>query len=138
MAKMSRDKGARGEMETVEAFTSRGFKARRSLSQSRNKRGDQFHKTEPDIILEEVGEVWIENKRMKVPSPLAALRQARNDSKVAEVVGVPMAICRADKQRATVTLGLDDFLDIFFVPVYGTRKIAAMTFQPPPEVDTDD
>lgn len=144
MGKRSREKGARGELETKVAFEAQGFRARRSLTQSRNKRGDENHKTESDVLLEEVPELWVENKLMKVPSPMAALRQAEDDCRAAGGTAeggaplIPVAVCRADKERATITMRLSDFMP-FFVSVYGSRRTAKdLTFQPPPEVDTDD
>ena len=53
---------------------------------------------------------WIECKRGKATSPRAALRQA---TAAAPATGwIPVAICRDDRDTATVTLALEDFMDI--------------------------
>jgi hypothetical protein len=52
---------------------------------------------------------WIETKRAKRTAPRVALRQAIDDAPL----GVwPIAVCRADRLGATVTMRLEDFLQL--------------------------
>ncbi len=53
---------------------------------------------------------WIECKRGKRTSPAAALRQAQQGSGSRGVW--PIAICKNDNEPATVTMSLEDFLDL--------------------------
>jgi len=97
----SRRKGAQWERELVRRFREvmpdadvrRGFQARS---------GEEAADVECPVF-------WIEAKRGKRPNIRAALRQANEASSVGRV---PLAIVRDDRSEATVTLALDDFLEL--------------------------
>ena len=73
------------------------------------RRGMQFRDgaDAPDVV---VPCFWVECKRGKRTSPVAALRQAATAS---EGKGLwPIAVCKDDNEPATVTMSFEDFLDL--------------------------
>ena len=108
--KKSRNKGHAFEREIARVFrpyfpdAKRGFQTRGGTNE------------EPDVK----GTPWyIECKRMRRCNPLAALRHAEEALYVTAEEGTrrkdprpPLAICKNDRERATVTLYLDDFMNM--------------------------
>ncbi len=71
---------------------------------------------EPDV---EGTPFYIECKRMKRCNPIAALRQAEvalyketDEGTIRVDDRAPLAVCKSDRQKATVTMYLDDFLPL--------------------------
>ena len=98
---MSRRKGARFEREMVHRFREAmpGAEVRRGL-QSRG--GEEV----PDV---DCPVFWLELKRGRKPNIRGALRQAIGDAPKGRI---PVAIVRDDHAEATVTLLLEDFLEL--------------------------
>jgi len=97
----SRRKGHSFEREMAIRFRDVfGDKVRRGL-QSRS--GEEV----PDV---ETPMFWIECKRGKRTNPKAALKQAISDC--GNKGKIPIAICRDDREDATVMIGLEDFIDL--------------------------
>lgn len=97
----SRRKGHDFEREIVHRF-------REVFGEDNVRRGLQSRSGEevPDV---EVPCFWIECKREKRTNPKAALKQAMGDAPKGRI---PIAICKDDRQETTVTLLLEDFLDL--------------------------
>ena len=97
----SRRKGADYERALVHRFRDAmpGAEVRRGL-QSRS--GDEVADVEVPVF-------WVEAKRGKQPNIRAALRQAQA---AAPKGRIPIAVVRDDRAEATVTLTLDDFLEL--------------------------
>lgn len=97
----SRRKGADFERWMVHRF-------REAMPGAEVRRGLQYRGGEetPDI---ECPVFWPELKRGKKPNMRAALRQAIEASPDGRI---PIAVVRDDRAEATVTLLLDDFLDL--------------------------
>jgi len=97
---MSRRKGARFEREMVKRFRDVfGEDVRRGL-QSRS--GEEV----PDV---DVPCFWVECKRERRTSPKKALAQAIGDATKGRI---PIAVCKDDRCEPTVTMLLDDFLEV--------------------------
>jgi len=97
----SRRKGIRYERELVHRF-------REAMPGADIKRGFQSRSGEEAADVE-CPVFWVESKRGKKPNMRAALTQAIQ----AALDGrVPIAVVRDDRAEATVTLLLDDFLDL--------------------------
>jgi len=95
----SRRKGADFERAMVHRFREVfGEDVRRGLQS----RGEEV----PDV---DVPCFWVECKREKRTSPRAALEQAID---AAPRGRIPIAICKDDRRDPTVTLLLDDFLEL--------------------------
>jgi len=96
----SRRKGADFERAMVHRF-------REVFGDDDVRRGLQSRGEEvPDV---DVPCFWIECKREKRTSPRAALEQAVD---AAPKGRIPIAICKDDRRETTVTLLLDDFLEL--------------------------
>jgi hypothetical protein len=98
----ARRKGVQYEREVVHRFAE-------VFGEDRVRRGFQFRDgaEAPDVI---APVFWIECKRGKRTSPRAALVQAREAS-----VGKglwPVAVCKDDREPASVTMDLEDFLEL--------------------------
>ena len=102
----SRRKGAQWERELVHRF-------REAMPGAEVKRGFQMRSGE-DAADVECPVLWVEAKRGKKPNMRAALRQAIEAAASSSVGAgrVPIAVVRDDRAEATVTLLLDDFLDL--------------------------
>ena len=101
MGALSRRKGIRFEREIVRRFREvmPGAEVRRGL-QARS--GDEVADVDCPVF-------WPELKRGKKPNIRAALRQAAD---AAPKGRLPIAVVRDDRADATVTLLLDDFLEL--------------------------
>ena len=100
--RMSRNKGKRGELEACEVMQKvTNEQCQRSYHQARD--GSDA----PDIV---VGNppmpLWVEVKRGKRPSPVAALRQAQ--AALGNRKMIPIALTRADNEEWLVTLRATD------------------------------
>ena len=95
----SRNKGHNYERELVHLFREwfPHFDIRRGLGQTRD------NSECPDV---EMPHVWIEAKRGKKTNIKAALRQAMD----AKDERIAVAVCRDDRDEATATLLLEDFM----------------------------
>ncbi len=102
MAKMSRDKGKRGEREIAALFRAHGFNARR---------GQQFRGggDSPDIIHDIPGGLHVEVKFRENVSPYAALDQVSRDAVVEDT---PVVFMRKLRKPWIVIMDADDFLDL--------------------------
>lgn len=101
MGALSRRKGASYEREVATDFRSVFPGAKRgSMAQSRDS------SESPDV---DIPGFWPECKRGRITKPQAALDQA-----IAAVPDdrIPIAVCRDDKSFSTVTMRLEDFLDL--------------------------
>lgn len=108
MSAMQRRKGATFERELARYLTEHGVDARRGIGQARSA------SEVPDV---EVDGYWIEAKRQIKPNIRAALEQADKAASEAHALGgvVAVAVCRSNgdsMQRATVTLYLDDWIEL--------------------------
>lgn len=103
MSKYQRDKGANFERLLANLFKEQGIRARRGMRQAQDKHG------EPDVVLEDLPGMWIEAKKGKKTYPIAALAQAK-EACIANGAGIPVAICRDDFGKTTVTLEFDFFV----------------------------
>jgi len=97
--KYNRKKGADFERELVHLF-------RDAMPGAPVKRGLQCRGAEMADV--DCPVFWIEAKRMKRPNIRAAYKQASDDCGKGKI---PVAITRANREDALVTLSLDDFLD---------------------------
>jgi hypothetical protein len=113
LAKLSRNKGARFEREAAAAFRRAFPDARRGLAQTRS--GGES----ADVI--GVPGYWIECKVGARPNPLAALRQAENNSNG----DIPVAVCKVDRETPTVTLPLADFIALLSKTTHTGREPCA-------------
>ena len=103
MGRLSRNKGKRGELELVSLLRDRyGVPARRT---SPLQAGDP--RAAGDVWIHD--QLWLETKRGKQPRIRAALAQAEADCGER----VPVAITRADRDQWIVTMGLDDWIDLY-------------------------
>lgn len=102
MAKMSREKGKRGEREVAELFREFGYEARR---------GQQFHGggDSPDVRVEGLP-LHVEVKRTETLSLYAAMQQAAND---AEIGRVPTVWHKRNGRPWLVIMDARDFLENF-------------------------
>ena len=100
MGKLSRNKGARFEREVAAAFRGAFPEARRGFGQARSG-GDVA-----DVA--GIPGFWVECKVGARPNPLAALRQAEGNSNGE----VAVAVCKVDRETATATLRLADFITL--------------------------
>lgn len=96
----SRRKGADFERAMVHRF--REVFGDEDVRRGLQSRGEEV----PDV---DVPCFWVECKREKRTSPKAALAQAVD---AAPKGRIPIAICKEDRSDATVTLLLDDFLEL--------------------------
>ncbi len=103
MSKYQRDKGANFERLLANMFKEQGIKARRGMRQAQDRHG------EPDVVVEDLPGLWIEAKKGKKTYPIAALAQA-NEACIANGGGIPIAICRDDFGKTTVTMTFDFFV----------------------------
>lgn len=103
MGKRSRVKGAAYERWVANYFEGAGFpEAQRGLGQARD--GSEI----PDV---QVDDLWVQTKHGARPNPIAALEQAIRDMGERDLF--PVAICRQDRGRDTVTMLLPDFVALF-------------------------
>lgn len=102
----ARVKGAGWERDVAKMLAEvLGDKVKRGLGQTRA--GGEV----PDVV---APPYWVEAKRMKRTSPKAALDQAVEamaESKSPEF-SVPVAICKDDRKSPTVTMFLEDWLEL--------------------------
>ena len=103
-----RTKGKTGELEVAHMFTAQGFRARRGVSQSQD--ATLF----PDVMLDDLPQYWVEVKRGAETRPLKALEQAMD----ACGKRTPIAVCRNDRAKATVTMRMSDWMTICYDPNY--------------------
>lgn len=102
----SRNKGAAYEREVANDLKPIFEDSRRGIGQTRSG-GDV-----PDVA--GCGPFWVECKKQARTYPRAALKQAETAMKVAHAKGqkdhfIPVAVCRDDRDKATVTMYLDDW-----------------------------
>jgi uncharacterized membrane protein len=102
MGRMQRNKGAVGERATAKAMARVFPDARRGIVQCRD--GGEAS----DVIGAEP--FWVENKVGKKTNIKAALRQAI--AACGDKPLWPIAVCRDDNEAATVTMTLEDWLDL--------------------------
>jgi len=102
MAKMSRDKGARGEREVAKLLVRSGVKAERGVQRDGSK-GSPDVKTEFDEWLH------IEVKRVEAFSLYKALAQAEED---AGLERTPVVFHRRSGEEWVVVLRAQDFIDL--------------------------
>ena len=98
---MSRRKGAAFERATVHRF-------REVMPDADVRRGLQSRSGE-DAADVECPVFWVESKRHRRTNIRAALRQA---VEAAPKGRIPIAVCKDDRETATVTMLLDDFLEL--------------------------
>lgn len=108
MAKLSKEKGKRGEREVAALLRSFGFQARR---------GQQFSGSDdsPDVVHSIPG-LHIEVKRSETFAPYAAMKQAIRD--VGEAPDIPVVFHRRNNQEWLTVLRSDDFLRMMQWIVY--------------------
>ena len=100
MGKLSRTKGAAYERELAKLIAD-------AMPGAHVRRGLQAQGAASAKIADvECPEFWVEAKRGKKPNMRAALRQAEADTDGRW----PVAVVRDDRDRATVTMRLDDWL----------------------------
>ena len=101
MAKLSRDKGKRGELEVVALLKKHGFEARR---------GQQFRggSDSPDVIHNIEG-IFIEVKLRQALNIYAALEQANEEKPEGDSV---LLFHRKNNKRWLVTCDADEYLDL--------------------------
>lgn len=102
-------KGAKWERELAEIFRNRsGIKdIKRGIGQARS--GHEV------ADVEGVPRFWIEAKHGVNTTPKRALRQAERALAASGIKGkVPISVCKDDRERPTVTMYLDDFLDLAY------------------------
>lgn len=102
MGKSQRRKGVTGELEVAHIFQDLGFNARRGVGQW------QSASTCPDVVLDDLHQYWIEVKRGAEVRPMEALEQAS----LACGKKIPVAFCRKDGGKFSVTMYLNDWLDL--------------------------
>lgn len=102
MAKLSRDKGKRGELEVAHLLTEAGFKARR---------GQQFKGggDSPDVVCEALPGYHIEVKRVEAFALYPALEQAMADGHEKDK---PLVFHRRNGKPWVVVLRAEDFLEL--------------------------
>ena len=102
MGKLSRTKGVTFEREMVHRFAE-------VFGEEKVRRGLQYRDgaDAPDVV---APAFWVECKRGRKTNVKAALRQAQEASAGKGLW--PIAVCRDDEDAATVTLALEDFLDL--------------------------
>ena len=103
MGKSQLDKGKRFEREVAILLRRHWPKARRGLQY----RDGSDH---PDVM---ETPFWVECKVGARPNPLAALAQAEMARNKSCELKPPVAICKSDGKRITVTMSLNDWLDLF-------------------------
>lgn len=101
MSKSQRTKGAVGEREVAHLFQEHGILARRGVRQTQDAHG------EPDVVLEDLPNIWLEVKRGAQTRPIQALLQAEEACK--NTNRIPFAICRNDHEKHTVTMRMETF-----------------------------
>ena len=113
MTSHSRRKGVKWERELVKLF-------RQAMPGADIRRGLQYRSGQeaPDV---ECPVFWIESKRGRKPNIRAALKQAANGAPMGRF---PLAVVRDDHAEPTVTLFLDDFLDLIAEWWHGKVKAA--------------
>ena len=101
MAKLSRDKGKRGELEVAKLFRDAGFEAHR---------GQQFAGggDSPDVI-HSVDGLHVEVKRVEAFHLWPALQQAKDDMKKGDV---PVVFHRKNGKEWVAILPATDFLEM--------------------------
>lgn len=107
--KAPKRKGARWERECAEIFKNRAGidEIKRGIGQSRS-----AHEV---ADVDGVPGYWIECKHGKNTAPKRALRQAETALAASKIRGkVPISVCKDDRERPTVTMYLDDFLDLAY------------------------
>jgi hypothetical protein len=99
---MQREKGADWERQVVKLFQAAGFDAKRRAQLQAG-----AEKKQPDVLADPF---WLECKaRKRNARPVAALEQG---AEACPGGRVPVAVCKVNYRRPTVTLYLDDFLDL--------------------------
>lgn len=98
----SRAKGSRGELELAKKFQEYGYEARR---------GQQFSGAngDPDVVVSLPG-IHVECKRVERLNIHEAMEQAISDARVDER---PMVFHRKNRTPWLVTMGFDDFIEIY-------------------------
>ena len=103
MGKLSRDKGARWEREVAKALRAIDPASKRTGYHQVAQGGSQ------DACDVSAGLFWAECKVGARPPILGALRQAEAGCPVGRF---PIAVCKVDRQAATVTMSLETFLEL--------------------------
>jgi Holliday junction resolvase len=107
--KAPKRKGARWERECAEIFRERAGidDIKRGIGQARS-----AHEV---ADVDGVPEYWIECKHGKNTAPKRALKQAEKALEASRLKGkVPIAVCKDDRERPTVTMYLDHFLNLAY------------------------
>lgn len=97
----SKRKGKEGELEVAHIFQDYGYDARRS---------QQFAGINGDADVVGVPYLHLEVKRTQALHLDKAMEQSISDAKEGEI---PIVVHRKDRQPWRVTLGLDDFMELF-------------------------
>lgn len=100
MAKASREKGKRGELEIAGILRKRGIDARR---------GQQFCGANGDADVVGLDGFHIEVKRTEKCSPYKYLEQAKSDAREGEV---PVVLHRQNRRDWIAIMDMGDFLDL--------------------------
>lgn len=103
MSKAQRDKGKRWEQEAARLF--------REVYGEEVRRGWQARlgSDAPDV---DGTPWWIECKVGARPNPIAALHQAQEAQKKSGDTRTPIAVCKMDRTAPTVTMSLEDFIQL--------------------------
>jgi hypothetical protein len=101
-----RNKGAAGEREAANLWKSEGYNARRGTRQSQDAAG------EPDVVLEDHPDIWLEIKRGSQTKPFAALEQASLVCKNR----MPIAMVRNDGGKWQISMYLYDYCRLLHLP----------------------
>lgn len=97
----SRDKGKRGELEIAHILQGYGYDAHR---------GQQFSGLQGDADVVGVPLLHLEIKRVQALNLDKAMEQSIRDAREGEI---PIVMHRKDRQPWRVTLGLEDFMEMF-------------------------
>lgn len=97
----SRDKGKRGELEIAHILQGYGYDAHR---------GQQFSGLQGDADVVGVPLLHLEIKRVQALNLDKAMEQSIRDAREGEI---PIVVHRKDRQPWRVTLGLEDFMEMF-------------------------
>jgi Holliday junction resolvase len=101
MAKASKDKGKRGELEIANELKKRGYDARR---------GQQYCGSNGDADVTGLHGIHIEVKRTEALRLYEAMEQAKQDKKEDEI---PIICHRRNKKKWLVVMELDDWIKLY-------------------------
>jgi Holliday junction resolvase len=101
MAKASKDKGKRGELELANELKKRGYDARR---------GQQYCGANGDADVTGLDGIHIEVKRTETLRLYEAMEQAKQDKKEDEI---PIVCHRRNKKKWLVVMELDDWIKLY-------------------------